>query len=135
MNTKRFARLICNFHLRSFLQLNTILSQLFQIDQISAYLHDVAYEASPQRVWQAFLGTQHTLVTSWQQLRAYEVYFGHTLASTPKLARYVQGVMPRMDGLVQVMDIGDSGDFDISLSLETSAMARLLRDSRSTAFL
>lgn len=43
--------------------------------------------------------------------------------------------MPRLDGLVQVMDIGDSGDFDISLSLERDAMARLLEDPQLRAFM
>ncbi|RYO83098.1 hypothetical protein DL764_009504 [Monosporascus ibericus] len=32
-------------------------------DAVSAYLHDAAHEVSPQRLWQAFLGSRHTLVT------------------------------------------------------------------------
>ncbi|KAH0344530.1 hypothetical protein KCU83_g8221, partial [Aureobasidium melanogenum] len=100
----------------------------FTPEAVSAYIHDAAYEVSPQRLWQAFLGSQHTLVTSWTQMKAYEVHFGSGTDATPQLARYVQGVMPRMDGLVQVMDLGDGGDFDISLSLEQNAMFRLLKD-------
>ena len=107
----------------------------FTPEAVSAYVHNAAYEASPQRLWQAFLGSQHTLVTSWTQLRAYEVHFGHTLGSPLKLARYVQGVMPRMDGLVQVIDIGDSGNYDISLSLETNVMAKLLEDPQLRTFI
>ncbi|KAI0899287.1 transferase family protein [Annulohypoxylon nitens] len=96
----------------------------FTPDAVSAYMHDVAYEVSPQRLWQAFLGSRHTLVTSWVRAHAYEVDF----SGTRELARYVQGVMPRMDGLVQVMDIADSGDFDISVCLEKETMQRFLQD-------
>ncbi|KAI1076954.1 transferase family protein [Whalleya microplaca] len=96
----------------------------FTPDAVSAYLHDAAHEVSPQRLWQAFLGSQHTLVTSWARARAYEVDF----CATKGLARYVQGVMPRMDGLVQVMDVGETGDFDISLCLEKEALRRLIQD-------
>ncbi|KAG9564312.1 hypothetical protein KCU71_g6053, partial [Aureobasidium melanogenum] len=106
----------------------------FTPESVSAYIHDAAYEVSPQRLWQAFLGSQHTLVTSWTQMKAYEVHFGRNTDATPQLARYVQGVMPRMDGLVQVMDLGDGGDFDISLSLEKNAMFRLLKDPQLRAF-
>ncbi|KAI1208153.1 transferase family protein [Annulohypoxylon truncatum] len=96
----------------------------FTPDAVSAYIHDAAHEVSPQRLWQAFLGSRHTLVTSWVRARAYEVDF----CATQKLARYVQGVMPRMDGLVQVMDIADTGDFDISICLERKTMQRFLQD-------
>lgn len=68
--------------------IRSTLSQ-FAPEAVSAYIHDAAYEVSPQRLWQAFLGSQHTLVTSWTQLGAYEVDFGHALGSTPQLARYV----------------------------------------------
>jgi hypothetical protein len=107
---------------------------LFTSEAVSAYIHNAAYEASPQRLWQAFLSSRHTLVTSWTQLKAYEVHFGEGSGAAPQLARYVQGVMPRMDGLVQVMDVGESGDFDVSLNLERDAMDRLLEDPESRAF-
>ncbi|KAI0846174.1 transferase family protein [Daldinia vernicosa] len=103
---------------------------LFTPDAVSAYIHDAAYEVSPQRLWQAFLGSQHTLVTSWVRAQAYEVDF----CATHKLARYVQGVMPRMDGLVQVMDIADTGDFDISVCLEEETMQRFLQDPMLKAY-
>ncbi|KAG9525781.1 hypothetical protein KCV07_g1154, partial [Aureobasidium melanogenum] len=106
----------------------------FTPESVSAYIHDAAYEVSPQRLWQAFLGSQHTLATSWTQMKAYEVHFGRNTGATSQLARYVQGVMPLMDGLVQVMDLGDGGDFDISLSLEKNAMFRLLKDPQLRAF-
>jgi hypothetical protein len=106
----------------------------FTPEAVSAHLHDAAYEVSPQRLWQGFLGSQHTMVTSWTQMKAYEVYFGHGAANVPQLARYVQGVMPRMDGLVQVMDVGDSGELDVSLILEREAMFRLLNDPELRTF-
>ena len=107
---------------------------LFIPESVSAYIHDAAFEVSPQRLWQAFLGSQHTLVTSWTQMKAYEVHFGSGTDRSPQLARYVQGVMPRMDGLVQVMDLGNSGVFDISLCLERNSMFRLLKDPQLRAF-
>lgn len=114
--------------------IRSTLSQ-FTPEATSAYLHDAAYEVSPQRLWQAFLGSQHTIVTSWTQMEAYEIRFGRVAdGGPPQLARYVQGVMPRMDGIVQVMDIGDSGDFDLSLNLESNAMRRLLEDPQLRAF-
>ncbi|KAI0113117.1 transferase family protein [Daldinia grandis] len=103
---------------------------LFTPDAVSAYLHDAAHEVSPQRLWQAFLGSKHTLVTSWVRAQAYEVDF----CATHKLARYVQGVMPRMDGLVQVMDIADTGDFDVSVCLEKETMQRFLQDPMLKAY-
>ncbi|RYP73337.1 hypothetical protein DL769_004247 [Monosporascus sp. CRB-8-3] len=76
---------------------------------VSAYLYDAAHEVSPQRLWQAFLVARHTLVTSWVRARAYDVDF----CTTRGVARYVQGVMSRMNGLLQVMDVTDTGDFDV----------------------
>ncbi|CAM1508897.1 Fc.00g026360.m01.CDS01 [Cosmosporella sp. VM-42] len=96
----------------------------FTSDAVAAYIYDAAHEVSPQRLWQAFLGSRHTLVTSWTRIGAYEVDF----CGTGDIARYVQGVMPRMDGLVQVIDVGETGDLDVSLCLETQTMARLLAD-------
>ncbi|KAK2015886.1 transferase [Colletotrichum eremochloae] len=96
----------------------------FTPDAVAAYIHDAAHEVSPQRLWQAFVGSHHTLVTSWVRAKAYEVDF----LGTGDLARYVQGVMPKIDGLVQVMDVADTGDFDVSLCMEHDAMGRLLKD-------
>lgn len=101
---------------------------LFTPAAVGAYLHDAAHEVSPQRLWQAFLGSRHTLVTSWVRAGAYEVDFcGDGNGGTKPV--YVQGKMPRMDGVLQVMDVGeDTGDFDVSLCLEKGAMGRLLGD-------
>ncbi|KAI1330964.1 transferase [Xylariaceae sp. FL0255] len=97
---------------------------------VSDYLYDAAHEVSPQRLWQAFLGSRHVLVTSWARSRAYEVdFFG-----TGTLPRYVQSQMPLMDGLLQLIDVGETGDFDISLALEKGVMDRLLSDPLLRAY-
>jgi len=116
----------------------------FNSSTLSAHLHDAAYEASPQRLWQAFLGRRHVLVTSWVHSRVYEVDFGTALPP-----RYVEAVMPSMDGCVQLMEaapvesskevLGSSRDLkklnhwcdngvDVSIHLESKAMERLLKD-------
>lgn len=100
---------------------------LFTPEAVAAYLHDAAYEVSPQRLWQAFLGERHTLVTSWVRAGTYEVDFCGGDGRTKPV--YVQGKMPRMDGILQVMDVGEeTGDFDVSLCLGRGPMGRLLAD-------
>jgi hypothetical protein len=108
---------------------------LFTPGAVAAYLHDAAHEPSPQRLWQAFLGARHTLVTSWVRAGAYEVDFcgdgdggdGGDGGGTRPV--YVQAKMPRIDGILQVMDVGEeTGDLDVSLCLEKGAMRRLLQD-------
>lgn len=96
---------------------------------VGAYLHDAAREVSPQRLWQGFGGSRHLLCTSWMRTGAYAVDFG-TRRGGP---RYVQGRMPRMDGLLQVVDVDGvaGGDLDVSLSLEAGAMGRLLADEEA----
>lgn len=93
----------------------------FTSDAVAAMLHDAAFEVSPQRLWQAFLGSEHTLVTSWLRLRLYDVDF---VGGQP---RYVHAIMPKMDGCVQIMDsaIGDGG-MDVALYLDQEAMGNLL---------
>ncbi|KAI0817419.1 transferase [Xylaria sp. FL0064] len=103
----------------------------FTPQALSDYLYDAAQEVSPQRLWQGFLGSRHVMVTSWVRARAYEVDF----CGTQNLARYVQSHMPLMDGLLQLMDIADTGDFDISLALEKDAMQRLLNDPMLSAYM
>ncbi|KAI2794047.1 hypothetical protein POX_a00637 [Penicillium oxalicum] len=98
---------------------------LFTADKVGAMLHDAAYEVSPQRLWQAFVGSQHTLVTSWLRLQLYDVDF----VGIGQRPRYVHAVMPKIDGCLQVMDSGiDDGGIDIALYLDAEAMERLLQD-------
>jgi hypothetical protein len=94
----------------------------FTSDAIGAMLHDAAHEVSPQRLWQAFLGSEHTIVTSWLRLQLYEVDF--VGGAKP---RYVHAIMPKMDGCIQVMDSGvqDEG-IDVALYLDEVATRRLL---------
>jgi hypothetical protein len=96
----------------------------FTPDAMQAMLHDAAFEVSPQRLWQGFLGTQHTLVTSWLRLRLYDVDF--VGGCRP---RYVHAAMPKVDGCVQVMDseVGDRG-MDVAIYLDREAMETLLGD-------
>ncbi|KAI0323922.1 hypothetical protein GY45DRAFT_499270 [Cubamyces sp. BRFM 1775] len=105
---------------------------------LGAYLHDAAHEVNPQRFWRAFLGRRHSIVTSWQNLDAYGVDFG---SGAPP--RYVDAVMPSMDGCIHVMEAGPSpagrGDIEtparwydspvcVSLHLAAEVMAKLVRD-------
>ncbi|PPR05130.1 hypothetical protein CVT26_012216 [Gymnopilus dilepis] len=118
-----------------------IRSTLAKIDEpgLRAHLHSVAYEKSPQRIWQAFLGTRHILVTSWVHAGVYDLDFGGGL-----VPRYVEAIMPNLDGLVELKeappnrDTKNGGDMakpwtrsgvDISLHLRSDTMERLLQDS------
>ncbi|TRX88307.1 hypothetical protein FHL15_010811 [Xylaria flabelliformis] len=105
-----------------------LLSQ-FTPQAVSDYLYDAAHEVSPQRLWQSFLGSRHVLATSWARSQAYEVDFCGT-----GLARYVQTQMPLMDGLLQLMDIAETGDFDVSLALKKDTMEQLLSDPMLRAY-
>ncbi|KAI0861779.1 transferase [Xylaria cubensis] len=105
-----------------------LLSQ-FTPQAVSDYLYDAAHEVSPQRLWQGFLGSRHVLATSWARSQAYEVDFCGT-----GLARYVQTQMPLMDGLLQLMDIAETGDFDVSLALKKDTMEHLLSDPMLRAY-
>ncbi|CAI7582255.1 unnamed protein product [Penicillium bialowiezense] len=96
----------------------------FTPDAMGAILHDAAFEASPQRLWQAFMGTEHTIVTSWLRLGLYDVDFvgGHK-------PRYAHAIMPKLDGCAQIMDSGiDDDGMDIALYLDKEAMGNLLQD-------
>ncbi|GFG18798.1 shikimate O-hydroxycinnamoyltransferase [Aspergillus udagawae] len=96
---------------------------LFTPEKIGAMLHDAAYEISPQRLWQAFLGSGNVLVTSWLRLKVYEVDF----AGNGNRPRYVHAVLPKLDGEVQVMESGvDDNGMDVALYLEKEVMERLL---------
>ncbi|KAI1112269.1 transferase [Nemania sp. NC0429] len=103
---------------------------LFTPQAVSDYLYDAAHEVSPQRLWQAFLGTRHVLVTSWVRTKAWEIDF----CGTHQIPRYMQGVMPNVDGLLRVIDIAETGDFDVGLALEKGAMQRLLSDPLLRSF-
>ena len=96
----------------------------FTPDAMQAMLHDAAFEVSPQRLWQGFLGSEHTLVTSWLRLRLYDVDFAG--GGQP---RYVHAVLPKMDGCLQIIDSGlGDGGMDVALYIDKEAMGNLLGD-------
>jgi hypothetical protein len=104
---------------------------------LADHLHSVAYEKSPQRIWQAFLGRRHILVTTWARAGIYDVDFG--LGSR---IRYTDGIVPNLDGCVLIKEAPPpSGQFlsgsrlswtgsgvDISVHICTEDMERLLKD-------
>ncbi|MCJ1308288.1 hypothetical protein MMC25_001941 [Agyrium rufum] len=110
--------------------------KVFSSDVIAEYQHTLAYEISPQRIWQAFLGRKHTLVTSWVHTGLYDVDFG------TGFARYVDSIVPDLDGCVQLMEAGPVNDLDqegerahwcdsgvdVSIHLEARAAERMIRD-------
>ncbi|KAI5921990.1 transferase family protein [Camillea tinctor] len=98
---------------------------------VAALLHDAAYEVSPQRLWQAFVGARHLLVTSWLRLPLHDVDFD----GSGRRPRYVHPVMGKIDGIVQVMDsdVGDKG-VDVGLYLDEEVMAALLENEELRRF-
>ncbi|KAH7240889.1 uncharacterized protein BKA55DRAFT_596282 [Fusarium redolens] len=97
---------------------------------MAAHLHSLAFEKSPQRIWQAFLGRRHILVTTWARAGIYDIDFG--FGST---CHYAEGVVPEMDGNVLIKEAPgpperywtDNG-VDISIHVRTEDMERLIRD-------
>ena len=95
--------------------------------------HDLAFEISPHRIWNAFLGLRNTIVTSWLYLKAYEVDFGEGVP------RFVDAFMPNMDGCVHIMENGNARatskknwyeqTVSVSLHLRSDVMEKLLHDS------
>ncbi|KAL6153855.1 hypothetical protein ACJQWK_02047 [Exserohilum turcicum] len=104
---------------------------------LADHLHSAAYEKSPQRIWQAFLGRRHILVTTWARAGIYDVDFG--LGSR---IRYAYGIVPNLDGDILIKEAPpSSGEFlsasrpswtdsgvDISIHICTEDMERLLMD-------
>jgi hypothetical protein len=106
--------------------------------RLASHLHSIAYEESPQRIWQGFLGQRHIMVTTWARAGIYDVDFG--LGSR---VRYADGVVPCLDGCILIIDgpptrhasqskttarsWTDNG-VDITFPLRCEDMQRLLRD-------
>lgn len=102
---------------------------------LAAHIHSVAYEKSPQRLWQAFLGRRHILVTTWARAGIYDVDFG--LGSG---IRYADAVLPAMDGGVLIKEGPSSSAIsslepswtdngvDVTVHLCTEDMERLVLD-------
>ncbi|KAJ6515270.1 transferase family-domain-containing protein [Mycena sanguinolenta] len=103
----------------------------FTSARVGALLHEMAFDIDSRRMWGGFIGRRNTIVTSWVRLGLYEVDFG---AGRPRL---VHGVMPAMDGVVQVMEAGpqssEGGPWyqngaSVSVMLPTAVVQRMLED-------
>ncbi|EEU36447.1 uncharacterized protein NECHADRAFT_94112 [Fusarium vanettenii 77-13-4] len=99
-------------------------------DNMAAHLYSIAYEKSPQRIWQAFLGRRHILVTTWGRAGIYDIDFG--LGSE---CSFAEGVVPEMDGNILIKEApGKPGAYwtdngvDISIHIRTEDMERLIKD-------
>ncbi|KAF3389468.1 hypothetical protein F1880_003395 [Penicillium rolfsii] len=117
---------------------NTV-NQIGDKTALGAHLHSLAFEKTPQRIWQGFLGRRHLIVTTWARAGLYEIDFG--LSSYPGI-RYAEGILPTLDGDVLIKDAPPSGgqdgfsgaknwtDYgvDVSLYLRTEDMERLIQD-------
>ena len=109
---------------------------------VAAHLHDKAHEGYAQRLWGAFLGRRHSIVTSWLGLGVYAVDFGGGGGGRGERPRYVEGVMPNVDGCVQMMEAGLEGavvvgsgrgrwyraGVSVSLYLQADVMQSVLAD-------
>ncbi|KAM0344864.1 hypothetical protein ACHAPU_006994 [Fusarium lateritium] len=111
-------------------QVRTTLKKIADPSNLAAHLHSVAFEKSPQRIWQAFLGRRHILVTTWARAGVYDIDFG--LGAT---CSYAEGVVPEMDGVVLIKEAPgprkkywtDNG-VDISIHIKKDDMERLVKD-------
>lgn len=106
--------------------------------QLAAHLHTIAYEKSPQRIWQGFLGQRHIMVTTWARAGIYDIDFGFG-----SRIRYADGVVPCVDGCILIVD-GPPAEatshsspvvqewtqngVEVTLPLRSEDMERLLRD-------
>ncbi|KAH8423991.1 uncharacterized protein LDX57_001746 [Aspergillus melleus] len=112
------------------------IGQVSRADAVAAHLHSLAYEKSPQRIWQGFLGRRHIMVTPWARAGLYEIDLG--LGSG---VRYADGVLPAMDGLILIKEAPPSArgtpskihswtesGVDVVIGLRTEDMDRLLGD-------
>lgn len=73
---------------------------------LAAHLHGLAYEKSPQRIWNGFLGKKHTIVTTWARAGVYDIDFGlhRGVSADVPFLQYADGIMPRMDGCIMIKE-------------------------------
>ena len=118
---------------------------LYDREALAARLHDAIFECAPQRLWDAFLGTRHIIITSWARLNLYAVDFGGERGT----ARFVDPILPVLDGLMQVMEARpettsgkDSGKkkqwcddgVDVSLFILKDVKEKLMQDEKLWAY-
>jgi hypothetical protein len=119
-------------------RIRSTISTVNNPQRLASHLHSIAFEESPQRIWQAFLGRRHILVTTWARAGLYNVDFG--LGSR---IRYADGVVPCLDGCILIVDSAPVGDaaatgssrrewtengVDVTIPLRAGDMRRLLGD-------
>jgi hypothetical protein len=105
---------------------------------LGAHLHSIAFEKTPQRLWQAFLGQRHLLVTTWAKAGLYDINFG--LSESP-IIRYADASIPDLDGELVIKEAPPSkargaaggsnwteNGVDISIRIRAEDMDRLIRD-------
>ncbi|KKY23573.1 putative transferase family protein [Phaeomoniella chlamydospora] len=154
------ATAVCTSPLSTIAQTISSVQRQFTADTIPALLHDMIYADCPQRIWMGCLGTEYTMATSWVHLGVYEMDFGLGMGRP----RYVEAVLIALDGLVQIMELGDDDPHDqqvtpedngvlipepkktknkkhwshegvdVSLALAKQAMERLLKDPLLRAY-
>lgn len=110
---------------------------------VPALLHYYIHQVCPQRLWNTFLGRRHILFTSWLRQNVWGIDFG--AGSSP---RYVQPLMPSIDGCLQIMEAVGPTSKDavhttnhwyengviVRLHLESNAMKKLLKDPLLRAY-
>ncbi|KAF5022888.1 hypothetical protein F66182_5048 [Fusarium sp. NRRL 66182] len=111
-------------------QIRNALKKITDPANVAAHLHSIAFEKSPQRIWQAFLGRRHILTTSWARAGIYNIDFGLGSACC-----YAEGVIPDLDGNVLIKEApGPLGQYwtdngvDVAIHVRALDMERLIRD-------
>ena len=121
-------------------KLHSVVAQ-FTPSAIGAHFHQIAYQFSPQRIWHAFMGLRHVIVTSWVHGGVYQVNFTGDDAGVP---RYVELDRPDIDGCIQIVEappLSISGQstvekarhwcddgVDVYVHIEAKAMEKLVKD-------
>ncbi|RGP70841.1 hydroxycinnamoyl-coenzyme a shikimate quinate hydroxycinnamoyltransferase [Fusarium longipes] len=112
------------------IQVRDTLRQISDPSNMATHLHALAFEKSPQRIWQAFLGRRHILVTTWARAGVYGIDFGFGSKCV-----YAEGVVPEMDGNILIKEAPgplskywtDNG-VDVSIHIAKQDMDSLIRD-------
>ena len=113
----------------------------FTSNAIGAHFYQIAHQFSPQRVWHAFMGLRHVIVTSWVHGGVYKVNF---IGNDGGVPRYVELDRPDIDGCMQILEappLGVKGQgtveksrhwcddgVDVYVHIEANAMERLVED-------
>ncbi|KAJ7034129.1 hypothetical protein C8F04DRAFT_1183418 [Mycena alexandri] len=104
----------------------------FTPHRVGALQYEMAFDVDARRMWAEFIGRRNVILTSWLRLGLYEIDFG---AGRP---RFVHGIIPATDGLMQVMEVGPARSSaggawyrqgsSVSLTLATEVIERMVKD-------